>query len=254
MKLISFSQPDLAKFCPPEFNIKKGCNTIRIGTLYDYRTIENEKLRDAGEGTFTYSINFPKKTRVSNEWISAFQVDNNGSVHIGDMTILGDGFLVKNITLSGSSHNCWIFCVSKSNESAGNVSQTHEDKWLIPHEKINLLRDYLGSLLWSSVTAKDIPAHILENRSLLEIQQNLGLYAEVRDVEYAERSITIADESELPADQIPHLRNSIPFIKPKIFEHEMELRFIFWLTYKNERISIENNTKILSLRPIDSLI
>lgn len=254
MKLFGFGQPDLAKFCPPEFNIKNGCNTIKLGTLYDYRTIENEKLRDAGEGTFTYGIKFPKLTRVSPEWIGAFEVDSDGSAHIEEMSISNGDIFIKGVTLSGSSHNCWVFCVSKSSESAGNVSQTHEDKWLIPNEKIDSLRDYLAGLLWSSVTLKDVPAYIIENHSIQEIGQHLGLYAQVREIDYAERLLNIESEADLPIDQIPYFRDSIPFIKPKIFEHEQELRFIFWLTFKQQKISIENNTKILKLRVIDSIV
>jgi len=254
MKLIGFSHPDLAKFCPPEFNIKNGCNTIKIGTLYDYRTIENEKLRDAGEGTFTYNIKFPKLTKVSPEWISAFDIDSEGCANIEEMQISNGDILVKGVTLSGSSHNCWVFCVSKGSESAGSVSETHEDKWLIPNNKIDNLRDYLAKLVWSSVKTEDVPPDILKQYSIQELNQNLGLISEYREISYSERSLIISDESELPPDQIPYLKNSIPFIKPILFEHERELRFVFWLTFKQEKISIVNNTKILNLRPIDDFI
>ena len=41
----------LVKFCDPQFNIHRGAS-LKLGTLYGYRTIENEELRDEEEGLY----------------------------------------------------------------------------------------------------------------------------------------------------------------------------------------------------------
>lgn len=254
MKLIGFSSPNCAKFCPPEFNIRNGCNTIRFGTLFDFRTEENEKLRDEGEGTFSYSVEFPELTKVSHEWIGAFEVEDNGSFHIGEMEIRNGDFFVKNMILTGSSHNCWVYCISKSTEVAGNITDTHQDKWLISQDKLQLFANYLGGLLWSEVNLSDLPDHITSKFSMQEILQRLSLSVEVKEIDYNHRSVTISREEDLPASQISALKDSIAFIKPKMFEKESEIRIAFWLIFDNKKISIQNKPKIVGLRPIDKII
>ncbi|HHP1029511.1 hypothetical protein ACQJ1L_05715 [Klebsiella quasipneumoniae subsp. similipneumoniae] len=254
MKLVGTSYPPLAKFCPPEFNVLKGCNTIRLGTLFDFRREENEKLRDAGEGTFSYSIEFPVLTKVSKEWIGAFQIDDGGQIRIGEMQINNGDFLIRDINISGSSHNCWVYCISKSIKSAGNITETHQDSWLIPSEKLQKLSEYLASLLFDSLTFADLPTYIKSQYGLKEISHRLSLRTEIREIEYNERSRKIEKEEDLPISLIHEIRDGLAFVKPKSFENEQEVRIAFWLYFDNQKISIENNTKILKLRPIDSII
>lgn len=254
MKAISFSSPDLAKFCPAEFNIRKGCNTVRLGTLFNYRTEEDEKLRDEGEGTFSYSIEFPVPTRVSPDWISEFEVEDGGDFSVGYLEIREEGVLVKDVSLSGSSHNCWIYCLSKSTEYAGNITDTHQDKWLLPLDKLQPFANYLGALLWSDLKCADLPDYIASQFSLQEIHQRLSLKIQVKEVEYIQRVLVIEKEEDLPVDQISLLRDRIPFMKPVKFAGENEVRIAFWLMFDDKKISIKNNNKILGLRAIDKLI
>lgn len=254
MKLIGKSYPSLAKFCPPEFNILKGCNTIRLGTLFDFRNEENEKLRDDGEGTFSYSIDFPRLTKVSSDWLEAFNIDGEGNVDIGHMEIRSDGYYVKNITLSGSSHNCWIYCISKSIKSAGNISDTHQENWQIPSEKLQELSAYIASLLFDSLTVSDLPDYIQERYGIKEIMQRLSLKTEIREIDYNVRSRLINKEEDISIPEIYEIKDSVAFMKPKSFEPEQEVRIAFWLCFDNQKISIVNKPKILNLRPIDSII
>jgi len=254
MKLIDFAPSDLAKFCPPEFNVKNGCNTVRFGTLYDFRAEEDEKLRDEGEGTFSYSISFPELTKVSQEWINAFGFEGEGHFYIGELELRFGEPYVKDMVLTGSSHNCWIYCVSKSTESAGNITDTHQDKWLIPADKIKNLANYFASLLFSEITIADLPVEIIEKYSIHEIQRQLSLNVELREVEYGERSVLITSEEELPISEVSYLKDSITFLKPKIFEKEQEVRMAFWLMFGEQKISIINKPKIVSLRPIDKIL
>jgi hypothetical protein len=254
MTLVHFPTPSLYKFCPEEFDITKGCNTLRFGTLYDYRTHENEKLRDAGEGKFTFNISFPEITKVSNEWIAALHMDIGGTIDLGYLELNRDGAFVKNINMEGSSHNCWIFCVSRSPDSAGNISETHQSKWEIPGESVHSFASHLESLIWSEVKHTDLPPDILKQYSLQEIQQGLGIVTEFHPVLYANRELTIRSEADLPVAEIPLLRAGIPFTKTPMFKAENEVRFAFFLTFRGKKISIANAPKIVKLRPIDKIL
>lgn len=262
MKLIGRSSPSLTKFCPPEFNIRKDCNTIRIGTLYGFRAIENEQLRDAGEGTFRYSVEFPEPTKVSHEWISAFEVeggaesgiDSGVEANITGFSIMPDGVVVESMSLSGSCHNCWIYCLSKSSGSAGNISDTHQDKWSISIDKLEEFANYLAVQLLDSLVFSDLPESIANDFGLLELGKRLSVKFEIRDVGYGSREVHLLSEDDLPISEIEFIRDSVAFIKPKMFVDEREVRIAFWLYFDNKRISISGREKFISLRPIDKII
>lgn len=254
MKIINFSPAPLYKFCPAEYDITNGCNTIRFGTLYDYRTIENELLRDEGEGRFTYKLTFPTLTKVSNEWISAIEMDGSGNISIDELAMTNDGTYIKGIDLTGSSHNCWIFCASKSPESVGNISEAHQNKWAIPGENIATFAAHLSELIRSEIKFSDLPPELVNCHSFATIQQGLGIQTEYREVIYGNRELHIASETDLPIGSMEKIRAEIPFTKPEKFKPENEFRFAFFLTFQGKRISIINNPKIISLRPIDKAL
>ena len=254
MKIIGYPSRMLAKFCPEEFNIRKNGNTVRFGTLYDYRTHEDEKLRDAGEGTFDYRLEFPELTKVSQEWLAAFDVEAGASLQADEIHLNDGDIFIKNISLSGSSHNCWIYCLSKNTDSAGNVSDTHQDKWLLPLDKLEGFASYLAAILWDDVSFEDLPGQIVGRFSLQDIQRRLSIGIEIGDVNYSSRSVVISSEEQLPIPDISRLRDSVAFIKPKLFAQEEEVRIAFWLLLDNKKISIVNKPKIVSLRAIDKII
>ncbi|WP_233594126.1 hypothetical protein, partial [Pseudomonas amygdali] len=234
--------------------LPKGCNTLRVGTLYDFRTIENENLRDEGEGTFLYRVEFPALTKVSSDWLAAFKFQGQARIRIGHMEPSSSGVRIKDFTMEGAGHNCWIYCMSLSTDSAGDISKTHEDKWSIPEDKFTEFGNYLGALLWESIGVNDLPDEIVKNNSLQSIQKRLRLDIDVRIVEYKERALYIDKESDLPIQQIQALERTMAFIKPVDFAPEREVRIAFWLSFDNKLISISNNPKFLSLRPIDGLL
>lgn len=254
MQLIGFSNPSLFKFCAPEHNLVEGCNTVRLGTLWSFRKEENTHLRDEGEGEFEFRIEFPSLTPVSQAWISEIQVDNEGSARIGELQFNNGVVSLRTVSLKGSYSNGWIFCVSKSSSAAGNISKAHPSKWMISGEKVGEFGQYLGHLLWQSITADDLPADLLKNHSLQEIQKDLQLSFDARDVEYVERVQSIRSEADFPVEKLRELKGKIPYLKPKSFADENEFRFAFFLTFRGKRISIVDRPKILELRPIDKFI
>lgn len=254
MQLVSFGMPPLYKFCAQKYNIAEGCNTIRIGTLFSFRDEENELLRDEAEGMFEYKIRFQQLTPVSNEWISEIGVGQNGSAYIEEMVFNNGTISVRGATLGGSSYNGWIFCVSQSETAAGNISYAHDSRWSIAGEKIAEFGQAIGSLLWKSINVADLPASLLKENSLADIMSGLSLSIEMHPVTYTDRDIEISTEMDFPVERLRQLKDQIPFIKPKNFQLEREFRFAFWLTFKNKKISINDNPKVLQLREIDRFI
>lgn len=256
MKLFGFSASPLVKFCPEEFNIAKGCNAVRIGTLSGFRAEEDAHLRDEGEGDFAFEVEFPEVTPVSNEWLSEFEVTgSNGNGYIGELILDRGRCKVDKLSLSGSSANCWIYCLSKSaNGSAGQITETHEDSWQVSEEKLEPLVNYFATLLWSSIRVEDLPSHIREGYSLKDINEGLQLEPRVAPVEYADRVIRIKSEADFPVSEIRRIKSNIPFIKPTSFRSEQEVRMAFILTFRGSRVAVPDKAKILPLRPIDSII
>ncbi|AZE99070.1 hypothetical protein C4J95_1594 [Pseudomonas orientalis] len=253
MKVFAFSNPMLTKFCSQKYNIKTGCNTVRLGTLYDYRTIENELLRDKGEGTFSYFLNFPTHLEASPEWLSSFELGGEGSVSIDNLRIVNNKIKVKKLSLSGSTHNCWIYCLSKGVDSAGNITDAHEDKWTIEGDKIADFANYLASVLWADLSYHDLPPELTSKYGIQDIQRRLHMSVEVKEVEYVDRHVVIAGTDHMQISEIEALRDMVAFIKPKEFKHEQEVRIAIWLTFDGKKISIVDRPKFLSIRPIDKL-
>ncbi|MBN2760331.1 MAG: hypothetical protein JXQ79_07505 [Rhodobacteraceae bacterium] len=254
MKLVEFGKPSLFKFCPSKYNIMEGCNSLRIGTLWGFREEENALLRDEGEGEFEFIIDFSEMTPVSQAWISEFDVGAKGSVYIEEMQINSGGIAVKGATLKGSTHNCWIFCVSLSGDAVGNVSQAHDSKWMIPEGKIQEFGNFLGTLLWGKVSIDDLPQPLVQKHTLQELHAGLALQVQMQAVSYIDRRRIIGSEADFPVEKIRELKNNIAFMKPKRFSAEQEFRFAFWLSFRNQRISINANPKIIQLRQIDQFV
>lgn len=254
MKLIGCGGPSLFKFCPAKYNIMNGCNSLRIGTLWGFRKEENDLLRDEGEGEFEFKIAFPELTPVSQAWISEFEIGAGGSAHIEEMQISGEKVEIKGATLKGSTHNCWIFCVSLSERAVGNVSEAHDSKWMIPEGQIQEFGKFIGSLLWNNISVEDLPSYLVQNHSVQELHAGLALNVQAQSVEYIDRRIEIRSERDFPLEEIRERKNNIAFMKPKRFRAEQEFRFAFWISFRNQRISINDNPKIIQLRQIDQFV
>jgi hypothetical protein len=183
MQLVGFSAPPLYKFCPSKFDITKGCDTIRVGTLWGFREEENELLKDQGEGEFEFKIQFPRLTEVSNEWIAEVGTDTGGSAYIEEMTFNNGTTSIKGANLKGSAHNCWVYCVSMTDSLAGNISEVHESNWQIRAEEVQNFGTLLGSLVWNNITIDDLPSGLVKKHTLQELNAGLGLEIAMKPVD-----------------------------------------------------------------------
>lgn len=69
----------LHKHCAREFLPRKG-GKLRIGSLSDYRKIENEAVLDRSEGMFYIKLNFDGQEEFSNEWIRDISFESISSL------------------------------------------------------------------------------------------------------------------------------------------------------------------------------
>lgn len=253
MKVFDFVSPDYVKFCEKKYNIKSGCNNIKLNTLYSYRSQENELLRDKGEGEFSYYVNFPELMEPSPEWLSSFELDGPGDIEVEDVRIDYGRVRVKGFSLSGSTPNCWIYCMSKSIGSAGSITEAYEDKWTIEATKFQDFVRCIVDALFNSLTVKDIPQNLLEKYSIVQLRERLSMNAEFRGVEYVDRSVTITAPDDFDVLKARELSDSIAFKKPKEFAAEQEIRIAFWLMFDGKKISVVDQPKYINLRPIDNI-
>lgn len=251
MKLYVRGSPKLRKYCPEEYNIKKGCNTLRLGTLYGFRKEEDIKLRDEYEGHFSYQVRFEPPALVDDDWLEEFEVESSGQARI-NLTISAAGPTVQLVDLAGSCPNCWIFCLSKSSGSAGNVTETHNDFWEFSQDRLIDLAGHIAGLLWESLTVRDLPEGL--DLGIDNLKKNLALEIEFRDVEYVDRFFEITDPNLSNVEKIRQVKSGVPFTKPLDFAKEQEVRIAIFLVLNGRRISIPDNTKILNLRYIDELL
>lgn len=170
------------------------------------------------------------------------------------MSIVGNKISIKDIEINGSSHNCWIYCLSKAKREAGNITDAHGDSWSIPADKLPAFAHHIASLLIQNIKASDLPKQITDNHSIKEINERLSIRLEMKEIKYTQRELNITSESELSIEKIKEIKEMIPFTKPEKFSPEQEVRIAFWLVFEGNDISIENNNKILNLRMVDSII
>ncbi|WP_406735904.1 hypothetical protein [Thioclava sp. GXIMD4215] len=254
MSFYAFSKPSYYKFCEEQYNIAKDCSTIRIGTLWGFRTTEDKFLQDQGEGKFEFNISFPDLTPVSPEWLSEVGSDTWEHGTLDGLSISSSGPAIKELSLTGSYSNCWIYCVSSRPTAAGNISQKYPSKWEIPADNMVNFGLYLRQLLWEHLSIADLPNYLIQENSLSALQRGLSLSLTMEQVDYGNRTVEARSEADLPIEKLRHLKTRIPFTKPNNFIEESEFRFVFALMFENERVSINDNAKILNLKPIKNLI
>lgn len=254
MQFIKYHPMPLYKHCHLKHNIKQGWNTLRLGTLHSFRKHEDARLRDEGEGKFRYEIAFPQRTAVSPQWLQQFDIGDGGEVDVGQLIFTPSGVQVDRINLMGSSHNCWIFCVSTKSSGAGGISENYDSSWEISGDKVELFGRYLAAVLFDHITFDDLPQWLTSRLGIKEILSRLSIRIMHKAVEYGSRAFPITNESEAPVSKIVEWRASVPFRKPSGFSHEAEYRFTYTLLFDDEPVSIRGTHKDLRLRAVDSFL
>ena len=217
MSNFKFSPADLYKFCDPQYDVTKGCNTLRIGTLWGFRKEENELLRDAGEGKYDVKLTFPKLTPVSETWLSEFDFGSSGSMSIKTLQEQGGKTLIDEVSFEGSWPDCWIFCVSRGQHAIGNISEAYANSWKITESETLRFARLIGRLLWERLQTADLPAYLNQKYTFQELKDGLAINMDVGDVIYRDRTTHITSEQDFPVEKVRELKKKYPIYQATPF-------------------------------------
>ncbi|WP_263224576.1 hypothetical protein [Pseudomonas alabamensis] len=239
----------LAKSCKSKYNIKNG--SIKLGTLYEYRSIENDELVDKQEGMLTFNLNFRGKVEVPPKWfatISGGAIGFSGAEpirflgrqsayfkHVHFESIGADKVILKDSSavFSHESLNSFIFCVSRVRRTTDciGIFKGCDDYWYLPEIRADRFARRLGQVLLN---------HIIEERKkgnhIIPAQvpsDKLKIMAEHRQVDYLSREIDLYKNSAIELEEFTKKMRSTAFTKPKSYKNELEYRFNFTIVSEN---------------------
>lgn len=240
------NQPHLIKFCKKEHNVHNG-STLRIGTLYDYRHIENQELRDVDEGKYTFVIEFPEEITLDRRWSNLLlqgavgfggpddtpRFPGSFRANIEKLHIVrgsGDEVVVRDtrVHIEREVPDSFIFCMSLKN-APDKPFDGYDDHWTVPSHQTNSFANTLGSLIFDQVPLSSFTesmAQFITPRTA----STLNLNVRHRAVIYEDRHITITERNRPTYDTLIELLSNVAFIKPAKFAPEQEYRFMFELT------------------------
>ncbi|MFU2326632.1 hypothetical protein [Pseudomonas sp. NFX98] len=233
----------LAKSCQQKFNINNG--TIKLGTLYEYRSIENEELLDANEGMLTFRLLFDGVVEVPIQW---FVTIGGGTIGLGDYrptifpgrhsahiekvnierrtettVVLRDSSAV----YSRESLNSFIFCMSRVRKTGDckGIFSGCDDYWYLRESQAQEFGVKLGGLLLQHIYSEHaLGRFVLSENTDLEA---LEIRLEHRKVEYVAREVHLYDGSPLPLNEFMLKMANMAFTKPDSYRAELEYRFNF---------------------------
>lgn len=246
---------NLVKNCKEIHNISVS-ESIRLGTLYEFRQEEFGELNDGSEGRFSISVNYSKFRREYGD-PDKFQIDPLVAIsgakenRHGLFNVISRGLKISNdkgyVEIDGAADaefeadNCFIFCMSEVDGDFISPFSTYSSQWSIP---------YASKDVFSSIIANDILEKISESDDIIDFIAKFpqGIPSDLEmtvnsvfsEVTYGERSINLTNNSALSHDQYVSLLSQTPFFKPKKYALEREFRFIFYIESNYGRLPIRN--------------
>jgi len=263
-EVINFEQfGPLFKHCK-DAHLPRPSSNLRLGTLSEYRRIENEAVRDGLEGIFKVTLNFSKKTYVKFDALKQATLGTlmivpgtsrgnlnanffngrftNGSVYSTDSIEFEaadkDGLnVLGSVDILAEGADAYVLCMSTSKDDGAVILDPEYDSvWSIKSGSVEEFAGRIATYLCSisqvrqsfcSETIGPLNAPGFPPPPQNEYMQ-WRFSAEIWEVIYREKTIemstTITDEI------IQDIFNSLDrsaFIKPEEFSHEKEVRIIF---------------------------
>jgi len=236
----------LIKFCKSDHNIRSG-SRLRVGTLYQYRKIENSDIQDGDEGNFLFEINFPKRIELDRNWANLLlggavhfagndlnqrpSIPGGISANIEKLHIVeqrADSVVVQDTTISlnRTSINSFIFCMSVMENAEKCPFEGYDDHWFEPFSNANQLANRIGELIFSQARLEAFDTSLAKIHSPATIAK-LSLNVRHQKVQYRDRSITVTPDNHISFEELYKTIVDIPFSKPLSYAGEREYRFVF---------------------------
>jgi hypothetical protein len=251
----------LYKFCSPEHNISKGAQ-IRLGSLYSYRSIESDYLRDESEGRYSFYIDFPEQITLDRRWMNllfqgALAIGDplpmpkfQGSTSVGFETLSivkhdSESVTVKNTraVVHREVSDGLIFCMSMMDDAAENPFPNYDDSWSIPFENASNFSLRLADLIMHQMPLSEIHPSIFETHSMGLIR-NMTIQIKHRPIIYGDRVLVVRPNKIPSIDVLIERMDDIAFVKPEKYSKEKEYRFLFAVV-DNQRQYAPKQTGIL---------
>lgn len=229
----------LGKSCTKSNNIKNG--TIKLGTLHEYRSTENEEILDRKEGMLSFYLKFDGDVRISSKWLDSMTesvclietpTPNLPGYMKSSVDFRITGIESEHVTLTDSSAtierealNTFVFCMSsiKEKQECVGMFRGYDDYWYLKESSDLEFGWKLGRLLLKHI----IDQHAEGNYILPEETRLEGLDIKVRPrlVDYVARELHITGDGDIALDKFTEKVMFMSFIKPEEFKHEKEYRF-----------------------------
>jgi hypothetical protein len=234
----------LAKSCFSKDNIKTR-NTLKLGTLFEYRKIESAQIVDNDEGKYIFNLKFDGVVDIERQWFNLiFQgiINLGGDEHprilggmsarIDTINMIGSDERTIKIrdsaaTIQREALNCFIFCTSlvrKTRDAIG-IFPDYDDCWYIGANKAHQLGVTLSSLLHKKILAARASGHHLVDGNVP--LDDLRVYCRHELVAYLPRETHISDTSKFSTEDFMLKVRDMAFVKPPSFSHELEYRYSF---------------------------
>ncbi|MGE7094739.1 hypothetical protein ACQKIS_00945 [Pseudomonas fulva] len=260
----------LGKSCKKEHHIKNG--TIKLGTLYEYRSIENDELIDKHEGMLSFFLKFHGRVSIPTQW---FVTLNGGAIGINQVRPLRfpgkssahflrvevetthDERIVlidSSAVISRESPNSFIFCVShvrKTTDCIG-IFPSCNDYWFIREAQAEAFARELGTMLLQQIYAgHETGNHIIPADADIS---SVKIHFEYGNVHYMERVTHIQQHSDLTLEEFGNKINNMAFTKPKSYSRELEYRFQFTILSNNKIVEPIVKSVFLDAAPLLDMI
>lgn len=230
----------LYKNCKRAHNIEDQCETLRLGTLYGYRSAEDPSIRDEHEGVYHFSIDVPEAVTLSAAnakivipmftFSKTLPTPFRGAMaaHFDRINIIrstGENvtFKISGLSIERHAPDQFIFCMSLHDSRPDSISNNYDSYWSAPYEKVTdfaegLRREVLKAILLDPNAVEGLNKDQLDS---IEVTCKHDVIA------YTARNFSTALMPDAALDDLISKIANIAFVKPEHFSKEYEYRFAF---------------------------
>lgn len=240
----------LSKSCEKQFNIKNG--TIKLGTLYSYREIENAELRDEHEGKLEFHLNFEGTFEVPKAWFTMVtggaisfegqkptmflgrQTARFATMSIASMSSSNVTLQNSRLLISREAPNCFVFCMSRVERAADclGIFAGYDDYWCLKETAAREVGQELSKALLKHIRDEHSDGrYIVHPETSLD---ELAIRLEHKVVEYLPREVNLYHGGPMTLERFMERMDNMAFTKPDHFNSEVEYRFIFQVICQGE--------------------
>ncbi len=241
----------LRKHCFREHRLPEGPPILLLGNLLSYRQMENQSLRDAGEGTHSFQIQAGEQITLSND---AFRMLGS-SGGFDNVTYVGAANYRPDLqewTVSGgvafdvNVANCWVLCLTTNPLSNGAVGGEYNSEWTIKESDIPAFANEICAHLDQSVRMAHIDPREYDLIGLSDFQK-LKYRVRWGYVDYKDRITLLNSGASFQYMDLINVHMKSYFIKPQTFSHEREFRIIIEPFIENGQVSVSKKPLFMQL-------